>query len=133
MKLSDKFGYTAVKAVELIQKGTSKSPKEAWEKAGYQVLEKKVYVEKGCPKNAFLGLCEEGIVKGVPRGKYTKSVKNKKYALKAFEKLQEDPSIKNDIKKFWEIVGPKPTISHNYQLNVVIQLMEHNLLNTKRI
>lgn len=78
-----------------------------------------MYVEKPCPKNAFLGLCEEGLVKGVPRGEYTKSEKNKKYALKAFEKLQEDPLIKNDIKEFWRIVGPKPTISHNYQLNVV--------------
>ena len=132
MKLSEKFGYTAVKAVELIQKGISKSPKDAWEKAGYQILEKKVYVEKPCPKNAILGLCEEGLVKGVPRGEYTKSEKNKKYALKAFEKLQEDPLIKNDIKEFWRIVGPKPTISHNYQLNVVIQLMKHNLLDTKK-
>jgi hypothetical protein len=25
---------------------------------------------KGCPKNTFLGLCEEGIVKGVNKGNY---------------------------------------------------------------
>lgn len=32
---------------------------------------------KGCPKGVYLGLCEEGLVKGIPKGKYTKSKKIK--------------------------------------------------------
>ncbi|WP_434751377.1 DUF6979 family protein [Paenibacillus amylolyticus] len=41
---------------------------------------------KGCPKNAFLGLCEEGLVHNIVSGRYTErsgSQKNKNYAVKA--------------------------------------------------
>ena len=39
---------------------------------------------KGCPKNAFLGLCEEGLVVDIEKGYYTErstSHKNKDYAI----------------------------------------------------
>ena len=26
--------------------------------------------KKGCPQSAFLGLCEDGYVKGIPQGRY---------------------------------------------------------------
>jgi hypothetical protein len=39
--------------------------------------------KKDCPRGAFLGLCEEGLVKGIPAGKYTASKDNKAYAVRA--------------------------------------------------
>jgi hypothetical protein len=33
--------------------------------------------KKGCPRGAFLGLCEEGLVKGIPAGDYTASKDDK--------------------------------------------------------
>src|ERR1035437_6236410 len=39
--------------------------------------------KKGCPRGAFLGLCEEGLVKGIPAGRYTSSKDNKVYAVRA--------------------------------------------------
>jgi hypothetical protein len=53
-------------------------------------LKLKVLKKKGCPKGTFLGLCEEGLVKGIPKGNYTKSVKNKKYAIKAVTVLKQN-------------------------------------------
>jgi hypothetical protein len=43
--------------------------------------------KKGCPRGAFLGLCEEGLVKGIPAGNYTTSKDNKAYAVRAAELL----------------------------------------------
>ncbi len=129
MKLSDKFGHNAVKAVELLHQGIVKSPREAWKKAGYEILKKKVYVEKGCPKSAFLGLCEEGLVKGVPAEMYTSSTKNKKYTIDGYNALIKNPSLRHDIKSFWDYVKPNETISHNYQLDVLVHLYENGLLN----
>ena len=34
-------------------------------------------------RGAFLGLCEEGLVKGIPAGKYSASKDNKQYAVRA--------------------------------------------------
>lgn len=129
MKLSEKFGHNAVKAVELLHKGIVKSPQEAWKKAGNEILEKRVYVEKGCPKSAFLGLCEEGLVKGVPAGRYTRSTRNKKYTIDGYNALKKNPSLRYDIKAFWDYVKPNETISHNYQLDVLVHLYESSLLN----
>ena len=45
--------------------------------------------KKGCPRGAFLGLCEDGLVKGIPAGNYTVSKDNKAYAVRAAELLIE--------------------------------------------
>ncbi|MCW4005283.1 MAG: hypothetical protein NWF04_01595 [Candidatus Bathyarchaeota archaeon] len=131
MKVSAKFGLTAVEAVKLIQNDLANTPEEAWGKAGHEILKRAVYIRKGCPKAAFLGLCEEGLVKGIPRGKYTRSIKNKAYALKALGRLQADPSLAKDPKLLWLSISPNPIISHNYQMNVVISLWKENLLLAK--
>jgi hypothetical protein len=39
--------------------------------------------KKGCPRGAFLGLCEAGLVKGIPAGRYTASRDNKACAVRA--------------------------------------------------
>jgi len=128
MRLTEKFGYSTVKAVELYKNGQANTPREAWEKAAYEVLEKRVYVEKPCPKSAFLGLCEEGLVDGIPPGNYTRSEKNKSYAIEGLKYLRENPEIQYDMKKFWEIIGPKPKISYNPQLDIVVQLWNNNMI-----
>ena len=45
--------------------------------------------KKGCPRGAFLGLCEEGLVKGIPAGNYTASKDDKAYAVRAAALLIE--------------------------------------------
>lgn len=59
-------------------------------------------IAKGCPKNTFLGLCEEGLVKEKKRkGNYTKSIKNKKYAISAVNILKTNLSQKFTPGQLW--------------------------------
>ncbi len=77
---------------------------------------------------AFLGLCEEGLVKGIPPGDYTESVKNKQYAVDAVRLLRLDPALAGDKMSLWQGVLGKRTIVHNDQMAVVASLWERGLL-----
>ena len=82
------FGRAAVRAVKLITEREVESPRKAWASATAEID-----YDKGCPKDAFLGLCEAGLVKGVPKGNYTRSRKNKEYAIKAVRILEGYPAL----------------------------------------
>jgi len=128
------FGEIALEAIELFDSGEAKDITEVWDK----VVEKKgsSTAQKGCPKDAFLGLCEEGMVKGIPPGSYTASEKNKQYAIKAVDLLRRIESEKgipakqvvNQISKgkFWEKIAPDK--KENGQLDVVFTLVKENLI-----
>ena len=99
----------------------------------YSLVAKEVFPtksaqEKSCPKNTFLGLCEEGLVNGIPKGNYTKSVKNKEYALKAIAILKQNTQTTFSPKELWEKLelGDK---SSNSQMDVILALWEHGLIN----
>jgi hypothetical protein len=58
-----KYGQAAISAVSFIQSGLVKRPLEAWMEATKEIFGEGTWGQiKGCPKNTFLGLCEEGIV-----------------------------------------------------------------------
>ncbi|WP_052380253.1 MULTISPECIES: hypothetical protein [unclassified Pseudoalteromonas] len=64
-----------------VEQQTETTPQYAWASEALTVFPTQSSSRvKGCPKSAFLGLCELGTVKGVAKGKYTSSVDNKKYA-----------------------------------------------------
>lgn len=73
-----KYGEAAVKTVQYIKENKLESPKIAWE-----IIAKEIFGEgtasqkKGCPRTMFLGLCETGIVTGIPDGAYTTSQKQR--------------------------------------------------------
>ncbi len=82
--------------------------------------------EKSCPKSAFLGLCGNGLVKGVPPGNYTKSRDNKQYAIEALKLLKMDNDLtENDL---WGQIAINKQKAHNQQMNVVKILFEKNYL-----
>ena len=61
--------------------------------------------KKGCPRATFLGLCSEGYVLGIPKNRYTTSVKNKEYGIVAIELLKIYPMLpKSTPDELWEIV-----------------------------
>jgi hypothetical protein len=49
-----------------------------------------------CPKGAFLGLCEEGLLRDIPARRSTRSVKSRGFALKAIELLRTDHTLANE-------------------------------------
>jgi len=126
------YGYVAVYSTMLCQEKETYSPPQAWEVAVENCLAKDSMKRNGCPRNAFLGLCEEGFVQGIPPGKYTRSMQSKKYAIDAAILLSENPEYLYKRKKFWEVISNGCKID-NRQLDVVIELYKCKLLNVKYV
>ena len=91
--------------------------------------------KKSCPKSAFLGLCEAGFVKGVSKGKYTRSIDNKAYAVKAIDILRSNTKINYTPKELWTKVKEELFIekkAHNSQMDVVLALWNAGLIFDKK-
>ena len=121
----NKYALTVLKTIQNFKE--SYSITEIYHSAAKEVFPTKSSQEKGCPKNTFLGLCEEGLVKGIPKGNYTKSVKNKEYALQAIAVLKKDTSTFISPKELWNALnlGDK---KHNSQMDVVLALWDKHLI-----
>jgi hypothetical protein len=83
--------------------------------------------KKGCPRGAFLGLCEEGMVKGIRAGKHTASKDNKLYAVRAAALLIEGDR-KWSIGELWRAASNAPEKAHNSQMDVVMALWKNGLI-----
>jgi hypothetical protein len=93
-----------------------------------QPFESRASREKSCPRCPFLGLCEEGLIDGIPRGKYTKSKANKTHAIAAYSALLSEPHLAADQVGLWvRATGAKPT-RHNEQMDVVSALWRNGLI-----
>jgi hypothetical protein len=124
-----KYGETARRALKLLGEGKVEFPVEAWRFSAREVFPgRKAAQEKSCPRGAFLGLCEEGLLYGVSRGTYTKSRDNKRYALEAVRLLNEDPAYSSDRAALWKAIMKGETKVENSQLDVVLALWNKGLI-----
>lgn len=128
---SFQYGKVAVEVVRNYRADLALS--EQWDTQ----LKKLSVPEKGCPKNAFLGLCSEGMVKGISKHDYVKkNNKNKKHAIGLYEIYKNNRSLPQKI--IYEIYskqsayknrkGIEAVLSNNNQFDVVICLLEAGLL-----
>ncbi len=65
---------------------------EAWDNATEEEIKSETTWNKGCPKAAFIGLCEEGFLKNITYTKESDGV-NCEYAKVAINELQENEDI----------------------------------------
>lgn len=101
------------------------TPREAWNEAASEVFENSPSsANKGCPRTAFLSLCELGSVKGVAKGFYVKSQSNKGYTVTAYKKLMSSEQMLSRS-KLWNQVSNK---AHNSQIDVLFGLFTQGLL-----
>jgi hypothetical protein len=121
------YGKAALRAVELYKKGVEKDPVQAWQSAIAQFTKSTCSQEKPCPRSAFLGLCEEGLVSGIPPGTYTTSVKNKAYALRALESLRNDPALARSSSALWNSIE-KNAKNDQGEMDVVLALWNEGLI-----
>jgi hypothetical protein len=123
----NKYAQVALKAIEIV-KIKNISPEDAWTEASRQIFpESESSRKKACPKNAFLGLCEEGIIIGVKQGNYTKSKDNKRYAIEAVDILRREGDLSE--KHLWErIEKADKNKRHNQQMHVVRALFNQNCI-----
>ena len=121
-----KYGEVARMAADDARLGGA--PKDAWGRAAERVFPSQSSQDKVCPRCAFLGLAEEGLVVGIPRGKYTNSADNKRYAIRAVELLREQPHLSDVPGRLWRLVvqeEPNPNKVHNDQMDVVVSLWKN--------
>lgn len=97
------YGEAAAKAARLAA-GNGKFPQDAWEQAISESNLSKKSQDKGCPRNAFLGLCEEGMIKGIKPGDYSAGEKSKDFATEAVRILRKDDSYVDNMTKLWKKV-----------------------------
>jgi hypothetical protein len=124
------FGKVAVKATCLLISKEVSDPRKACDSAVRTVLSYSTsMMRKHCPRSAYLGLCEEGLVKGAPPGNWTESVDNKRYAVDAVRYLRKCPSwIDKPTTHLWREVTRPRTIRHNDQIDVVFALLRKELI-----
>ena len=126
----NKFGKVALRATELVSNGAVSNPREAWKMAAEEIITSESSKNKGCPRVAYLYLCQKGKVAGVPAGQYVagdKAPANGVYAMRALELITERPYLMDNKTELWKMVtgGDK---KHNGQLDVVLSLYVRNLL-----
>ncbi|WP_407306136.1 DUF6979 family protein [Desulfosporosinus sp. SB140] len=125
----NKYGQAAILAVELIQSKLVDTPEAAWEKATIEIFGAGTSGQgKGCPRSTFLALCETGSVKGIAPGVYTNSKKNKGYAFRALELLEDELSLLNDSRVLWKKVLNGNEKKHNSQMDVVLALWNEGFI-----
>jgi hypothetical protein len=122
------YGSIGVRATGLIRRG--ETPAEAWRIAAREEFpDMEPSQKKSCPRGAFLGLCEDGFVIGVPRGTYTRSRDNKQYAVEAASRLRRDPRLASrGPAALWAIVMDGREKNSNHQMDVVLALWNAGLL-----
>ena len=124
-----KYGQVAIAATQLCRDGKATNPRDAWTVAAQNVFSSSQSSrEKGCPRGAFLGLCEIGAVSGVPAGKYCQSKKNKDYAIKALSLLNLDRNREYTEDSLWAAVMQGVDKVPNHQMDVVLALWKHGLV-----
>lgn len=122
------YGSTAVEAAKRCASGAVPDPVTEWSHAVCLFLPTLEGQKKSCPKSTFLGLCEEGLVHGIPWGTYTRSRSNKHYALLAVQLLRRHPNLINDSSALWRAVMAGEEKRPNGQMDVVIALWKAELL-----
>lgn len=125
-------------ALEAIRMYDSKKPldlEEIWKNAVSEFTSSMSSINKGCPKGAFLGLCEEGLVKGIPAGCYTRNhgiQVNKMYAIKAVAILKSNPNVTFNDRELWrevlDFLGI-PDKQPQAQMKIVLILWNNKLIN----
>lgn len=125
-----KYGEAAILAVQLLKEGSAPDPRDAWALATKKIFPTSTDLQnKGCPKGAFLGLCNEGMIEGVPPGKYSNPTKNGKYATDAIDVLRKNKYLSSQPSLLWKkVVGNTKT--ENHQMDVVVGLWEADCIST---
>jgi hypothetical protein len=124
-----KYGLAAIHAARESAKRKFASPVAEWKRAVASVFpSSRPSQTKSCPMSAFLGLCENGEIEGIPPGRFTQSRRNKAYALRAVEILRKDAKLAAHKRMLWKLAIGTRQIKENDQMDVVISLWRSGLI-----
>lgn len=125
--MANRYGEAALMAARKMS-STDMSPLAQWESAMEKLYPTSSAArKKGSPRGAFLGLCEAGLVKGIPVGHYAASADNKAYAVRAAELLIEGKQNWS-TSALWRAVEDDLAKTHNGQMDIVLALWKNDLI-----
>ncbi|MVA97128.1 hypothetical protein GN330_07680 [Nitratireductor sp. CAU 1489] len=125
-----KYGNVAINAASSLASRQYDSPREAWHAAvKMEYPTQTASQEKGCPRGAFIGLCEAGLVRGIEYAATGRQTKNGGYAVAAVESLRLNPALASDKSALWRQACPDQPKKENGQMDVVLTLLDAGLLN----
>jgi len=128
--MANRYAEAALIAARQGSSGARK-PEALWEGAMEKVYPTSpIARKKGCPRGAFLGLYEEGLIKGIPAGRYSASRDNKNYAVRAATLLREGTQSWS-ISTLWKAVTGPATLEHKGQMDIVLALWKNGLIERK--
>ncbi len=118
-------------AVRMPTFGKTVSPAERWSAAVRQVYPTTpIGQKKSGPRNAFVGLCEAGLVKGIEPGVAepgtSSAMRNKTYAVQAIDLLRE--GTHTTVTQLWSAVSDGEAGEHASQMDVVLALWKNGLI-----
>ena len=129
--MANKYGEAALIAARL-EVPASVTAAERWDTAVRQLYPEKPYLQrKTAPRGAFLGLCEQGLVKGVGgagegAGYGSGADQNRSYAVRAVALLQA--GTHRSVNALWAEVTAGEEVTHNAQMDVVLALWKNGLI-----
>lgn len=127
--MMSKYREVATRAVGLMLWAPGTGPADAWVAAAIEVFPESAAARvKACPRGAFLGLCEAGVVSGVPPGAYTRSILNKEYAVRALDALRSSPELAKDHHRLWQAATTGKDVQPNSQMEVLTALWDAGLV-----
>jgi len=128
--MANRYGEAAIMAARQAASG-SINPEAQWESALEKLYPTSPTARrKGGPRGAFLGLCEEGLVKGIPAGHYSATRDNKTCAVRAAALLIEAKQGWS-VSALWQAVTDNPEKPHGGQMDIVMALWKNDLIARK--
>jgi len=125
--MANRYGEAALMAVRMEMYGKAYTPQERWQQAVEKLYPTTpIGQKKSGPRNAFLGLCEAGMVQGIPPGQYSPSNKHKTYAVQAVELLRA--GTHTSVSQLWSAVSEEDEAPHGSQMDVVMALWKNGLI-----
>jgi hypothetical protein len=124
--MANRYGEAAILAAK--QGPSGLSPVARWENALEKLYPTSPVARlKNSPRAAFLGLCEEGLVKGITTGDYGASKDNKDYAVHAVALLTEGTQ-RWSRSALWQAVTKDGGKQESGQIDVVLALWNNDLI-----
>lgn len=127
----NKYVKVAIEVAEELQSMKKEEQKkidlgDLWKEKCKENEFKEASIKKGCPRLAFIGLCENNLIKDIEVKNSNKESLNKNYAVEAVKVLKNN---KRDYtsKELWEEIGNKDK-KHNRQMDIVLALWEKGMI-----
>ena len=123
--MANRYGEAALLAVRMELYGKALTPVERWQDAVGKVYPTTpVGQKKRGPREAFVGLCDAGLVKGIAAGEHGGVNRNRDYAIEAVRLLRAGEH--KTVSQLWSAVGDNA--EHGAQIDVVLALWKNGLI-----